>query len=85
MLDIRMNVDEKEYMKEWRNRRVLTGAVYDLEKKFIYNVVIRKNDHVDKSSGHLTDVNGTPEESKYGERSMGRSGAIATLTASGDL
>ena len=30
VLDIRMGVNDEEYMKEWRNRRSLTGLFHEL-------------------------------------------------------
>lgn len=30
ILNIRMDVDDEEYMKEWRNRRSLDGPIHQL-------------------------------------------------------
>jgi len=41
-LQIKMNVDEKQYMKEWRTRRRLKGAFHDLEYKYVYELAVRE-------------------------------------------
>lgn len=86
VLDIRMNVDESEYMKVWHDRRFLTGVVYDLERKFIFNVVVRNDttseEFPETSAYHFNDANSALEKSKYPERSMTSSIARATLTGS---
>ena len=41
MLDIRMDVNDKEYMREWRLRRSLKGPFHDFEKMFVYDIVVR--------------------------------------------
>jgi len=86
VLDIRMNVDESEYMKVWHDRRSLTGVVYDLERKFIFNVVVRNDttseEFPETSAYHFNDANSALEKSKYPERSMTSSIARATLTGS---
>lgn len=40
-LQIKMNVDEKEYMEAWRRRRKLKGFYHDFEYKFMYMVAVR--------------------------------------------
>ena len=46
-LNIRMGVDNDEYMKEWRNRRQLNSKFHRFEKKYIYNVVVRSKPEAD--------------------------------------
>eukprot|EP00548_Thalassiothrix_antarctica_P003060 CAMPEP_0194147184 /NCGR_PEP_ID=MMETSP0152-20130528/22572_1 /TAXON_ID=1049557 /ORGANISM="Thalassiothrix antarctica, Strain L6-D1" /LENGTH=546 /DNA_ID=CAMNT_0038847893 /DNA_START=187 /DNA_END=1827 /DNA_ORIENTATION=+ len=40
-LDIRMGVDQGEYMKIWRKQRKLKGTFHQFENKYIYKVVVR--------------------------------------------
>ena len=42
-LQIRMGVNNEEYMREWRNRRKLDGRFHRFEKEFIYDVVVRSS------------------------------------------
>lgn len=85
-LDIDINVCEKEYMKEWRSRRELHGVMYDLERRFVYDVVVQSDNNSaelnENLDDHSIDVVTELEKSKYPERSMAMSQAIATLTAS---
>jgi NhaP-type Na+/H+ or K+/H+ antiporter len=39
MLGIRMDVNDEEYMKEWRMRRSLKGPFHEFEKTFVYDIV----------------------------------------------
>ncbi|KAL3905041.1 MAG: hypothetical protein SGILL_009836 [Bacillariaceae sp.] len=41
LLDIRMGVNDEEYMKEWRLRRTLKGPFHEFERKFVHDVVVR--------------------------------------------
>jgi len=43
-LDIPMNVDETEYMKDWHAKRALTGWFHDLEYKYLYRSVVSGDD-----------------------------------------
>eukprot|EP00980_Cylindrotheca_fusiformis_P000687 scaffold167_cov110-Cylindrotheca_fusiformis.AAC.15 len=40
-LNIRMGVDEEEYMRTWRKQRTLKGTFHRLEKEYIFNTVVR--------------------------------------------
>jgi len=40
-LQIRMGVDEKEYMKTWHKQRKLKGTFHRFENEYIYEVVVR--------------------------------------------
>jgi sodium/hydrogen exchanger 8 len=56
MLDIRMSVNDKEYMREWRMRRSLKGPFHDFEKMFVYDVVVRGNNNDKDTEGvEMTD------------------------------
>eukprot|EP00529_Nitzschia_sp_RCC80_P015924 CAMPEP_0113487872 /NCGR_PEP_ID=MMETSP0014_2-20120614/25727_1 /TAXON_ID=2857 /ORGANISM="Nitzschia sp." /LENGTH=684 /DNA_ID=CAMNT_0000381571 /DNA_START=138 /DNA_END=2192 /DNA_ORIENTATION=+ /assembly_acc=CAM_ASM_000159 len=41
LLNIKMDVNEKRYMKEWRLRRSLKGAFHDFEKQYVFDVVVK--------------------------------------------
>ncbi len=87
-LNIRMGVDNEEYMKEWRNRRQLNSKFHRFEKRFIYNVVVRSKTEADmiadypliveqQGSFHLADAEGDWIERSY----SGISGTERATTA----
>ncbi|KAL3904047.1 MAG: hypothetical protein SGILL_010219, partial [Bacillariaceae sp.] len=55
MLDIRMDVNDKEYMREWRMRRSLKGPFHDFEKMFVYNTVVRSTKQNTPAGVEMTD------------------------------
>jgi NhaP-type Na+/H+ or K+/H+ antiporter len=63
LLGIRMDVDDEEYMKEWRMRRSLKGSFHEFEKVYIYDVVVRGTDK------HSTCNNGVEMMGKACQRS----------------
>ncbi|KAG7354975.1 sodium/hydrogen exchanger [Nitzschia inconspicua] len=44
LLGIRMDVNDEEYMKEWRLRRSLKGAFHYYEERYVFNVVVKGTD-----------------------------------------
>lgn len=44
LLGIRMDVNDEEYMKEWRMQRSLKGAFHDFERRFVFDVVVKRSD-----------------------------------------
>jgi len=94
ILNIRMGVDNEEYMKEWRKRRSLDGKIHQLEKKYVFDMVVRdgpNNIELSERSFQLTNVDGTLAvsqqsnnmSSECGEIAMTRSAVAKTLTGSG--
>lgn len=84
-LDIRMGVDNDEYMREWRNRRSLTGPLHTLEKRFVYDVVVRDNSNnveLTEKPFHLTAADGSLRQSTTSERATTASLTARTLTGS---
>jgi len=94
ILNIQMGVDNEEYMKEWRKRRSLDGKIHQLEKKYVFDMVVRdgpNNIELSERSFQLTNVDGTLAVSQQsnnmsfecGESAMTRSAVAKTLTGSG--
>ncbi|KAG7339056.1 sodium/hydrogen exchanger [Nitzschia inconspicua] len=60
-LNIRMNVDNDEYMKIWHKQRRLKGKFLHFEYNYIYRFVVRDTNvnFMDESCGHLQQVDDT--------------------------
>jgi NhaP-type Na+/H+ or K+/H+ antiporter len=60
-LNIRMNVDNDEYMKIWHKQRRLKGRFLHFEYNYIYRFVVRDNNvnFMDESCGHIHQVDDT--------------------------
>ncbi|VEU33583.1 unnamed protein product [Pseudo-nitzschia multistriata] len=83
-LNIRMGVDNNEYMREWRNRRSLNGPLHSFEKRFVYDVVVRSIENDIELTGepfHLTNEDGSlTRKSATSERATTASSTANTLT-----
>lgn len=82
-LNIRMSVDNEEYMREWRNRRKLEGSFYRFEKRYIYDVVVRGSHHENEAEMHLqltTAQSSISHVSTFTERATTASTTAKTLT-----
>lgn len=91
-LDIRMGVDNDEYMREWRNRRRLNGPLHRIEKQFVYDVVVRGPSRDDDNSielpdkpFHLTSADGSLARSMSFGRSMSFERATTASTTARTL
>uniref|UniRef100_A0A7S4AET3 Sodium/hydrogen exchanger 8 n=1 Tax=Pseudo-nitzschia australis TaxID=44445 RepID=A0A7S4AET3_9STRA len=84
-LNIRMGVDNDEYMREWRTRRSLNGRLHTLEKRFVYDVVVRGNQNdieLMEKPFHLDHSESSIHQSGTSERATTTSSSARTLTGS---
>merc|ERR1711924_580469 len=74
VLDIRMGVDNDEYMREWRNRRTLDGKFHRFEHRYIYDILVRKDTPIDddvegsNTAFHLTADDGSTRQRNRSHR-----------------